>query len=290
MLLVATPWLLRRKKLRSWPRWRIEAREARRGWGEVVAKGAPAAVMVTSEWFGWEVGLFIVSGLCGGREACPAVEAIPICTTIFVCEFIFIFGAPLAASIRVGNLLGEGRGADAKFCAAVAWLITATGATLLAALLLSQRHRIGALFVDDAQILHEIVDLMPYTTTYSVLASLACGWSQQVLFGLGAPLRVPAFINFTSFFGIGLPFGSVLAYRTTLGVRGLWAGLDVAVGLIVLGQYTYMALTTDWAESARIAREHALAKDTRGGQAAIALESDGQGLAVADSAQLAVET
>eukprot|EP00966_Prymnesium_polylepis_P211285 4892684-Prymnesium_polylepis.2 len=142
---------------------------------------------------------------------------------------------------------------------------------------------------------------MPFTTAYSVLASLSCGWSHQVLFGLGAPLRVPALINLGAFFGVGLPVGSLLAYQAHLGVHGLWMGLVLAVGLIVVGQYAYIGLRIDWLEAAKTARERALAKDQaapasgsssghgEGGAPHLRDESDGQGLAAADSAKAAME-
>ena len=58
VLLLATPFVLRRHRLRSWPRWRREGRLALQGWGEIVAKGGAAAVMVMAEWFGWGMPLW----------------------------------------------------------------------------------------------------------------------------------------------------------------------------------------------------------------------------------------
>ena len=52
MLFVLTPWYLRRKRVRSWPRWRRDARQAVRGWREILILGAPAACMIMSEWGG----------------------------------------------------------------------------------------------------------------------------------------------------------------------------------------------------------------------------------------------
>ena len=123
-MLVATPWLLRRHKLRSWPSWRRDARKALHGWHEVLAKGGPGAVLIMAEWLGWECTIAVASGLCPpDGDACAPVEAIPICTQVFVLQFIIAFGAPLAMCIRIGNLLGEGRPAEACFCARVAWVM-----------------------------------------------------------------------------------------------------------------------------------------------------------------------
>ena len=89
VLCVAAPLVLRRQRLRSWPRWR-DAAEARRGWGEILSKGGPATIMMTSEWFGWECTLFLASGLCVSGSFCAVVDAIPICTTLFVLQFLLV--------------------------------------------------------------------------------------------------------------------------------------------------------------------------------------------------------
>ena len=101
----------------------------------------------------------------------------------------------------------------------------------------------------------------------------------------GAPLGIPALINFLSFYSVGLPVGSLLAYQAHRGVRGLWSGLVLAVALIVVGQYIYIGVTVDWDKSACAARERALKKD----QAGRASESDARGLAAADGAKEAIE-
>tara|TARA_B110001452_G_scaffold236876_1_gene216405 strand:- start:346 stop:1821 length:1476 start_codon:yes stop_codon:yes gene_type:complete len=239
VLLLATPFVLRRHRLRSWPRWRREGRLALQGWGEIVSKGGAAAVMVMAEWFGWECTLFVASGLCEGEGACAVVDAIPICTTVFVCEFLLVFGWGMAACNRVGNLLGEGRGDEARFSAAVSWVMAASSAVSLAAVIVAHRRSIAAVFVDAdgdeaAEVLEVTASLMRVTTAYSVLATLAPGWSQQILFGLGAPLRVPAALNFFSFYAVGIPGGALLAYHARLGVEGIWMGLVVAVALMVV--------------------------------------------------------
>ncbi|KAL3932531.1 MAG: hypothetical protein SGPRY_000660 [Prymnesium sp.] len=313
LLVLATPVLLKRHALRTWPIWR-EAWQALRGWGEIISKGAPAALMVTSEWFGWECSLFIASGLCvqhpfyDGSPApppelkpiakvqCAVVEAIPICTTMLVCQFIIVFGIPLAASNRVGNFLGAGRGEDALFCAKIAWQLTFAAASTLGFTIILNRKSVVALFVSDDEIISTATRLLPVTAVYSMLASLAPGWSSQILFGIGADLRIPALVNFVSFYGIGLPSGSLFAYQAHLAERGLWYGLIFAMMCIIVGQYAYIYFTIDWDQAADQAREKALKEDKtyRIGEGGVCglkrLErSDEIGLAMADSAKVVSE-
>ena len=91
----------------------------------------------------------MASGLCGGgAAACAVTAAIPICTTVFVCEFLLVFGWGLAACNRIGNLLGEGKGQEARFSGGVALVAASLSSTTLAAVVVSNRRRIAAFFVE----------------------------------------------------------------------------------------------------------------------------------------------
>jgi MATE family multidrug resistance protein len=283
-LLVATPRVLRGHSQSSWPRLR-DWRAATRGWGEILRLGAPAAVMIISEWSGWECTLFIAGGLCNGAERCPAVEAIPICTTLMVGQFLMVFGIGLAAANRVGNLLGENKADSARCCAKAALVLIICWSGTLGVLLLRLRFSIATFFVDDDTVVEQVVALMPFTICYSFLATLAPGWSQQIFIGVGASLRVPAAINLLSFYAIGIPVGSALAFSAGWGVHGLWGGLVLGMVSIILLQYTFLGCSLNWHAAARLAREKAFERTVRTGTS----ESDSQGLRVADSAALEIE-
>jgi MATE family multidrug resistance protein len=321
VLLAMTPLLLRRYKLRSWPAWRRDVREACKGWGEIITRGGPACVLVMSEWFGWECTLFVASGLCApstdvsgeglddlavgagshsnisfavgasaqhnvshdapsaGEAGCPIIEAIPICTSIFICQFLIAFGPGLAANVRVGNLLGEGHPKDAKYCATVAFGMAMAVQATVSATLISLRSPIVGAFVDDPDVRAHAIALLPYTTTYSFLATAVSGFSQQLLFAVGAKLAFPATLNLFAFFAVGVPVGALLGYQGGLEERGIWLGLVLAMLVAFVGQYAYIFKVVDWDAASKRARERALQEGTGEGA-----ESDGRGLAAADSA------
>lgn len=155
--------------------------------------------------------------------------------------------------------------------------------------ILSLRHPIAAAFVDDVHVRQHVVELLPYTTSYSFLATSVSGFSQQILFALGVRLRFPATLNFVAFFVVGLPLGALLAYPGGLAERGLWLGLNVAMLLALCGQYAYLT-SIDWQQAATKARERALGDAGTTTEGSGGAESDGRGLAAADaaSAQVAV--
>lgn len=156
----------------------------------------------------------------------------------------------------------------------------------LTAAIIAFRAPIASAFVDDPRVHEHTVRLLPFTTAYSFLATAVSGFSQQLLFGLGARLRFPAALNFVSFFAVGLPVGALFGFHG-LEERGIWLGLIVAMLIALVGQYLYLLLAIDWEVAAKKARERALvdAKATgTPGPGAAAGESDAQRLATADSA------
>ena len=93
--------------------------------------------------------------------------------TLFVLQFIIAFGPGVASnSIRVGNLLGEGR-RTMPFCAGVAWGVGEHQCSLVAFVLTFRTDRL-ALRRRPEVLAHSVMRL---TTVYSFFATMAPGWS-----------------------------------------------------------------------------------------------------------------
>ena len=74
-----------------------------------------------------------------------------------------------------------------------------------------------------------------------MLDSIGPSFAHQTIFGLGVPLRLPAALNFLSFWVVAIPIGAVIAARGGLGLLGLWLGLDLGMLLLVCGVLTSLA-------------------------------------------------
>lgn len=85
------------------------------------------------------------------------------------------FGVGVAASARVGNLLGarSPNGARVSTQASVA-LSTIIGSIVLASLVLSRRQ-FGYLFSDEADVVALVADVLPYVAAFQI----ADGWAQR---------------------------------------------------------------------------------------------------------------
>lgn len=282
-LAAAARWLLSKRGLRSWPR--CEWRSALSGWSEMLRLGVAASCMTVSEWLSWELNLFVAQGLCDAGTVCAAVEAFPIATVTMPIPFLVALGPNLAASSRVGNLLGEGRPADAKRCARTAWVIAICLALLLYVFCCSLRRPLAALFVDGArhaEIVEEATRLAVWTFAYAALATMGPGWSQQLLLGIGGSLRIPAIGNALCYLPIALPLAHFLAFDAGQGVRGLWMGLNCGMLLIVCYQHV-MICRVDWARASADAIERSK-NETSGVSRQPDREADNVRLASADGA------
>lgn len=241
----------------SWPDW-LDWSTATHGWDELIGLGSQAAVLIISEWFGWECMLLIAGGLCAGSDTCAPVEAMPIAAMLMVCQYVSTSGPGMAANVRVGNLLGEGNAQAAWDSAKVGLYMSVVLAGSAAAALMATRFTIADMMVDDPALSERIGRLMGVTVVYGIFATLSAGWTQQCLFGMGANLRVPAMINFGSFYFVGIPVGGYLGFQRGWEEMGLWTGLVVANVLITIGQGYYLIFVIDWPEAARVARAKAL--------------------------------
>lgn len=139
------------------------------------------------------------------------------------------FGLGVAASARLGNLLGAQRPREARRAAhSAAVLSTLLGAAILA-VLMATRHVFGRLFNDDERVVRLVADVMPFVALFQIADGLngSCG---GVLRGMGRQW-VGALVNLVSYYGGALPAGIYLAFHGW-GLAGLWVGQCVALYLV----------------------------------------------------------
>ncbi|KAF8755420.1 Multidrug oligosaccharidyl-lipid polysaccharide flippase [Rhizoctonia solani] len=134
----------------------------------------------------------------------------------------------MATTVRVGNLLGSGQAQMAKLAAE-----TAIGMSLIIALTLgitifmTFRTNWGYLFNNDENVASLVASVLPLVALFQVVDG-ATAVSDGVLRARGM-LGLGAVINICSYYIIGLPVGVALAFWADLGLKGLWAGLAIAL-------------------------------------------------------------
>lgn len=161
------------------------------------------------------------------------------------------FGVGVAASARVGNLLGarDAKGA-ARAANTAAWLSMGLGAVVLAILMIS-KDSFAKIFNDDPAVVRLTAQVLPYVALFQIADGLngSCGGSLR---GMGRQ-HVGAAVNVVSYYCGALPVGIWLAFHGW-GLGGLWVGQCVA--LYVVGGVEWVVVAwSDWEGQVRRAFE-----------------------------------
>jgi len=194
--------------------------------------GLPGGVML-----GLEATSFDISTALAGRLGTVAVDAHTVLLTMIAFSFMACpFGLGIAASIRVGSLLGSGDHKAAGLSSILA--ISMSGAFMLgtATFLLLCRHQAGSWFVNDQRVIDTVATLLPILVSVQVFDGVE-GATQGVLRGIGKQLPLLVII-LVGFWLCGLLPGYFLTFHFGLGLKGLWYGMAsgiVSVTLISIG-------------------------------------------------------
>ncbi|KAF3925856.1 hypothetical protein ABW20_dc0103723 [Dactylellina cionopaga] len=223
----------------------IEGYESWGGWSKACLKNMITflrlailgTIMVGTEWWAFEI-VAIVAGRLG---QIPLAAQSVIMTTDTVLNTI-PFGIGVAASTRVGNLLGakNGRGA-AKAANVAAWVSMFMG-TLVLIVLMAVKDVYAKIFNDDQAVIKLTAEVMPYVALFQIADGLngSCGGSLR---GMGRQ-HVGAAVNIVSYYFVALPLGIWLAYHGW-GLAGLWVGQCLALYAVGFGEWL-LVYFSDW--------------------------------------------
>ncbi|KAI3940848.1 hypothetical protein MKW92_001497 [Papaver armeniacum] len=208
-----------------------------------------SSVMLCLEYWNYMV-LIIFAGLLKNAEV--KVDATSICMNIQALIFMVPLGFIAAVSVRVSNELGAGNAAAAKFSVWVTVSIALVTQTAFSLLFYITRNSYPKLFTDDKAVLKEVSMLTVLLCTSIFLSSI-----QPVLSGMavGAGWQGSvAYVNVVSCYLIGLPIAIFMGFKLDWGLKGIWGGVQVGVGLqtIIL---LIMAWRTDWDKEIELSKE-----------------------------------
>ena len=195
------------------------------GFAEIVRLGTPLALMLALEYWA-----FAISTLWAGRLGSTALAAHTIVLNLASVSYMVPLGIGLAATTRVGNLVGAG---DRRGAQRAAWVAFAMGGgmmLLFAVAFISGRSWIPTWYTRDAQTIALAAMLLPIVSAFQLFDGLQVVGS-GILRGMGRTRPAAAF-NVIGYYIIGLPVGWWLSRPERLGLPGIWWGL--ASGLFVI--------------------------------------------------------
>jgi MATE family multidrug resistance protein len=220
-------------------------------------------VHVGTEWWAFEV----VALAAGRLGTIPLAAQSVIMTSDQVINTV-PFGIGVAASSRVGNLLGARDATGAKRAShAAAWLSILAGTALLV-VLLATRDVFGLIFNDDADVVALVSHVMPLVALFQIADGLngSCGGALR---GMGRQ-HVGALVNVVSYYGGALPLGVWLAFHGW-GLQGLWVGQCVALYCVGVLEWAIVGVWTDFERQVEYAFERMDSGDE--GEAVLAAET-----------------
>lgn len=179
---------------------------------------------VGTEWWAFEI-----VALAAGRLGTIPLAAQSVIMTADQIINTVPFGLGVAASARLGNLLGARRARDARRAAHCAAILSVGLGAVILAVLMGSKDVFGRLFNDDDRVVKLVAQVMPFVALFQIADGLngSCG---GVLRGMGRQW-VGAVVNIVSYYCGALPGGIYLAFHGW-GLQGLWIGQCVALYLV----------------------------------------------------------
>src|SRR3990167_1899316 len=202
----------------DWPQWSVIQR--------LLAIGLPIGIAVFAE-----SSIFAVIALLIGGLGASVVAGHQIALNFSSLVFMIPYSLGIAATVRVGQMLGRGQPREARFAAGVS-MATALGyACLSASLMLLLREQIAQIYTADPTVIALASGLIMYAALFQfsdaiqVTAAGALRGYQDT--------RITMLLTLFAYWGIGLPVGYALGLSSLFGEpsgpSGLWQGLIVGL-------------------------------------------------------------
>ncbi|WVF68910.1 hypothetical protein IAT40_003683 [Kwoniella sp. CBS 6097] len=217
--------------------------------GTVTSLGLAGTIMLSSEWWAWEA-CALAASILGPVHL--AAQSVLLSTASTFYQVPASLG--IASAVRVGNLLGAGRGWEAKWASRACLLWSLIFAIINSSTCVIFRKNWGYLFNSDQEVVELVAEIMPYIALFQLTDGIVAT-AGSILRSLGLH-TTGALINLTSYYVIGLPFGIWLTFepKYKLGLVGLWVGLSVALAYASILEF-WMVWSANWTRAVERIRE-----------------------------------
>jgi len=219
----------------GWGGW---TRDSLTGWPAFLKLAIPGVAMVCSEWWAFEVVSLAASYL--GTVALAA-QSIVVQTSGLL--YTIPFGVSIAASNRVGNLIGKGDHRSAKVASRVSIALAILFGMFNSTMLIIFKGHWGRLFSEDEDVVSTVAMVLPLVAVFQISDGIA-GVGGGVLRGVGLQ-HLGAYLNLIAYYVVAFPIGYILAFKMDFGLKGLWSALCLALWMVSLGEL-WVIFKTNW--------------------------------------------
>ncbi|MGH8017832.1 MAG: MATE family efflux transporter [Opitutaceae bacterium] len=221
---VVIAWLKTRAAFRaSWPALWIGG-VSRRRFKDMLALGIPAAASLM-----FEGGAFSAAAVLMGWLGATELAAHQIALSCAAFTFMFPLGISMAAGMRIGRAIGQGRFEDTQPIGFSALTMSACLMGAFALVFFVAGPGIAGWFVSESEVVMLAAQLLVIAGIFQLFDG-----SQVVAAGLlrgFLDVRIPTVITGVAYWIVALPLAWWLGFHTTLRARGIWIAL--AIGLAI---------------------------------------------------------
>ena len=200
----------------------------------ILKVGVPMALQLAFEVWAFQI-MMLWAGWLGPDE----LVAHGISFNLIAMAFMVPLGISMAASTRVGNLIGERRHDHAQRAAWVAFGLAAGWMGLSALVFIAWRERLPLLYNSDPSVVLLAGSILPIAAAFQLFDGLQVVGG-GILRGMGRT-RPAAVFHLIGFYGLGLPLAWWLTFELGHGLSGLWWGLALALFAISLAFLAWVA-------------------------------------------------
>jgi MATE family multidrug resistance protein len=144
--------------------------------------------------------------------------------------FMLPLGIAIAASVRVGNLIGARDPERLRLACRTAFAMGGGVMAVAAVIFIVFRETLPLFYIGDASVVSLAAILLPIAGAFQIFDGLQVVGG-GLMRGMGRP-QAGAIVNLIGFYVIGLPLAWLLAFPTGLGIIGIWWGLAAGLGCV----------------------------------------------------------
>ena len=229
MFLALVGYMLTQPELQHYHFFRQIYRIDRHILSKLVKVGTPIGVATALE-----IGLFAIVTYLMGSLGTEVLAAHQVVLQTIAITFMVPLAMSYAATIRVGQEIGQNNLTGAIRAGYVGAAIGLVFMLLVTVIMLFLPHQIIGIFIDISDPRNAtVITLATGLMTIAALSQILDG-PQKIIMGALYGLqdtRVPMFLSLLAFWGVGLTSGYWLGFHTSLGGNGLWIGQSIGIAI-----------------------------------------------------------
>lgn len=209
-----------------------------KGWGSMISLALPGIIMIEAEFFAFQ----IITLSCS-RFGTTALAAQSVVSTTASLSFQIPFSISIAASTRIGNLIGSNAKKASKLSVKVTLFYSIFSGLWNFCILYFFRSQIANTFTSDSIVAQKAIYVFPVVALnqmYDCLNVLAAGCLRAQ-----GRQKIGGYLNLIAYYMIGVPLAFLFGFKWGYEIRGLWIGLGFGIFSLALFEL-YFLYTSDW--------------------------------------------